>query len=209
MTSSRNTSPRGGSPPEFEPPGAVRDDAVLMAARSLALDVGYRRTTIADVARRAGLSRMTVYRQYEDLNAIWSALLTTELVAMLQAEATRAATLPTGRERLVAAASALPSGIAAHPLFRRALDLDPEMLLPLVVDRLGSSQRAVLVIVEEQITLGQADGSVRPMEPTTGALAVLLAAQSFVFSARVIAGSTQGDAVWVELPEFIDRYLRP
>ena len=45
-------------------------DPLLSAARDCVMDVGFRRTTLADVARRAGVSRMTVYRQYGDLASI-------------------------------------------------------------------------------------------------------------------------------------------
>src|SRR5439155_16686451 len=45
------------------------DESVLEAARACVLAVGVRRTTLTDVARRAGLSRMTLYRRYPDVNA--------------------------------------------------------------------------------------------------------------------------------------------
>ena len=44
------------------------DDRVLDAARACVLDVGVRRTTMTDVARRAGVSRMTLYRRFPDLD---------------------------------------------------------------------------------------------------------------------------------------------
>ncbi len=42
------------------------DDQILDAARSCVLDFGLRRTTLAEVARRAGVSRPTVYRRWPD-----------------------------------------------------------------------------------------------------------------------------------------------
>ena len=42
-------------------------DRVLDAARACVLAVGVRRTTVTDVARRAGVSRMTLYRRFPDL----------------------------------------------------------------------------------------------------------------------------------------------
>lgn len=184
--------------------------AILAAARSLVLDVGFRRTTVADVARRAGVSRMTVYREFPDLGAIWSRLLTDELVALLDAASSELAALPTARSRIVAAASVLVDGITAHPLMRRALDVDPELLLPLVVDRFGSTQRAALERIEGLIAAGRADGSVRSeLDPASASCAVLLTTQSFIFSARAVDGREDAAEVRAQLPSLLDRYLAP
>ena len=184
--------------------------AILAGARSLALDVGFRRSTISDVARRAGVSRMTVYREFDDISAIWSALLTDELVGLLRESAAHLAALPTARARIVGMVGVLVRGIAEHPLFRRALDMDPEVLLPLIVDRFGSTQRAALELLETELRAGQADGSVRAdLDPPTAAAAALVAAQSFVFSKRAIATRADAQQVTAELPTIVDRYLAP
>src|SRR3954449_7915646 len=54
------------------------DDALLDAARACVLAVGVRRTTFSDVARRAGVSRMTLYRRFPDLETLLSTLMTWE-----------------------------------------------------------------------------------------------------------------------------------
>lgn len=196
MTSQRHTQIQSVSP-------APRASALLDAARECVLDVGLRRTTLADVARRAGVSRMTVYRQYDDLGTLVSALLTRELTDVLAVVEDEVRHLPTARERLVEAAVRVVRRMDSHPVYRRVLDLDPEMLLPLVVDRFGSTQRAALVLVAAQVLEGQRDGSVRDGDPERIATAVLLACQSFVFSARLVDEETLG-----ELRPLLDGYLR-
>jgi AcrR family transcriptional regulator len=180
-----------------------RGAALLDAARACVLDVGLRRTTLADVARRAGVSRMTVYRQYDDLATLVSALLTRELTEVLAAVEDEVRKLPTARERLVEAAVQVVGRMDDHPVYRRILDLDPEMLLPLVVDRFGSTQRAALVLIAGQVLDGQRDGSVRAGDPEQIATVVLLACQSFVFSARLV-----DEATLAQLRPLLEGYLR-
>lgn len=207
MSSQRHTSPTPDEPPARS---AVDDDLVLAAARAAVLDVGLRRTTLADVARRAGVSRMTVYRQYGDLSSLVSALLTAELLGLLEAARQQVAALPTGRERLVEAGVRTVAALREHPLWRRVLELDPELLLPLVVDRFGASQRVALGLVAEQVAEGVRDGSVRAdADPALTATCLMLTAQSFVFSARILAAEAKAEAAGAELHRLLDTYLRP
>ena len=52
--------------------------AYLDAARASILDVGWRRATLTDVARRAGVSRMTIYRTWSDMPTLLGDLMTRE-----------------------------------------------------------------------------------------------------------------------------------
>src|SRR4051794_41760150 len=52
--------------------------AYLDAARACILDVGWRRATLTDVARRAGVSRMTIYRTWPDMPTVLGDLMTRE-----------------------------------------------------------------------------------------------------------------------------------
>jgi hypothetical protein len=149
---------------------------------------------------------MTVYRQYADLQTIVSELLTCELVALIDRSRAAVEELPTARERLVEAGVRTVEELAHHPLYRRVLDLDPELLLPLVVDRFGSTQKAAIDLVATQVAEGQRDGSVRAdVDPQLAATCLQLTAQSFVFSARVVEGQPVGP----ELRHLLDGYLRP
>ena len=184
-------------------------DPILSAAYSCVMDVGLRRTTVADIARRAGVSRMTFYRQYGDLDAAVGALLTAEVVAIVEEVRATRAQLPTARARVV---ELVPHGIRAlseHPLLRRVLDLDPEALLPYLVDRLGSAQQAIVEALRHEIEAGVRDGSIRPVDPATATDVILLTGQSFVLSGRLISLDERWDAVLDEVRHLIDSYLRP
>ncbi|MCW2707041.1 MAG: hypothetical protein QOD70_2347 [Frankiales bacterium] len=178
-------------------------NTLLDATQASILDVGLRRTTLADIARRAGVSRMTVYRQFDDLQTLVAALLTREITGLLAEVDAEVAPLPTARERLVEACVRTVERLGDHALYRRLLALDPELLLPFVFDRFGASQRASRDLIAAQLDEGRADGSVRDLDVDAAATAIQLICQSFVFSARLV----DQDAL-KELRHVLDGYLR-
>src|SRR5919109_3903658 len=119
------------------------EDPILDAARACVLAVGVRRTTMTDVARRAGVSRMTLYRRFPDLEGVLSALMTREF-GRLVADAAARAQGATTRERVVSMVVHGSRALAEDPLFVRLLDVDPELLLPYVTQRLGGMQKMAL-----------------------------------------------------------------
>jgi len=171
----------------------VGDDSLLAAARECLLDIGFRRITLTDVARRAGVSRMTVYRRFADVRSLVADLMTRELGELLAKAAADAAGACTVRERLVSATVAGVRELWADPLLGRLLDLDPELLLPYVVSRIGSTQRFVEQVLRANVEAGQADGSIRHGDSKIISRGVYLTLQSFALSVRP-AVSELGDA---------------
>jgi AcrR family transcriptional regulator len=182
--------------------------ALLEAARESVLAVGVRRTTLVDIARRAGVSRMTVYRAFPDVNALVAELMTAEFGALIEESTVVARRLPTARARLVESTVAVARALPESPLFRRVLDVDPELLLPYVVERFGTTQQLALDLLRSWVSEGQADGSIRAGDPRALAYGLLLTVQSFVLSARVPKSPSRTRAM-NELANLLDRYLRP
>jgi AcrR family transcriptional regulator len=182
------------------------DDRLLDAARACVLAVGVRRTTVTDVARRAGVSRMTLYRRFPDLEGVLSALMTREFGRVVAQAAERAAADEdaTARERVVAMVVHGARSLAEDPLFVRLLDVDPELLLPYVTQRLGGMQK--MAVAAGARALADADGSVRTdASPEVLSAAVELIARGFVLASH---GELELDP-WAELERAIDGYLRP
>ena len=75
-------------PIDARPSRTPETEAVLLdAARAELLAHGVRRTTASDIARRAGVSRQTLYRYWPDAHAVFAALVTREVLAALPAAA--------------------------------------------------------------------------------------------------------------------------
>lgn len=161
-------------------------DTYLDAARDCILDVGWRRTTLTEVARRAGVSRMTIYRTWADMPQLLADLMTREwgeVVADSLAEEDPDA--PTV-ERLVNDIVATVRRLRENELFVRIVDLDPELILPYLFSRRGRSQDGILELTVAALRDAQAEGAARPGNPVAMARAMLLAAHGFVLSAHTM-----------------------
>ncbi|MER5204180.1 TetR/AcrR family transcriptional regulator [Streptomyces sp. NPDC002825] len=188
-------------------------DPVLDAARDCVLAVGVRRTTLTDVARRAGVSRMTLYRRWPDVRTLVGDLMTREWIAVAAGAMPPADDDRPERARIV---EGLVAGVAAfrsHPLFRKILDVDPELLLPYVLDRRGASQDALLGLLVTALEDGHEDGSVRRVHPDLQARSLLLVVQSFTLSLRTMADENDPElseaAFLEELRTLLERTLTP
>jgi len=184
-------------------------DAYLDAARDCILDVGWRRTTLTEVARRAGVSRMTIYRTWPDMPSVLGDLMTREwggVVAVAASGPEESGTV----ERIVGTARRAITALRENELFVRIVELDPELLLPYLLARRGRSQDAILAMVTEAVRGGQAAGEVRPGNPVAIARAVVLAAHGFVLSAHTMVDDDVTEAdLDEELATLVRRGLSP
>jgi AcrR family transcriptional regulator len=175
-----------------EPPAAYLD-----AARACILDVGWRRTTLTEVARRAGVSRMTIYRAWPDMPTVLGDLMTREwgeVVARAVAEADASVGGATSAaDRIVAEVVATTRALRDNELFLRIVELDPELLLPYLLTRRGRSQEAIAELTAGRLREGQQDGSVRDGDPVAIARALLLATHGFVLSAHTMVDDEVGE----------------
>ena len=187
------------------------DDTYLDAARAAILAVGWSRTTLTDIARRAGVSRMTLYRRWPDTQTLLADLMTREWQSVVTAAAARPGATGTARERLSTGIVATVQALRADELVRRIVDVDPEVLLPYLLDRRGRSQEFVAEATAALIREGQREGSIRAGDPTTMARSLVLAAHGFVLSAHTMVDDGDRDSdvsqLDAELARLVDGYL--
>src|SRR5690242_12716069 len=173
-------------------PQKSSEDLALDAARESILTVGWSRTTLTDVARRAGLSRMTLYRRWPEMNALLGDLMTREWAGLVDL----GPTIPNHRERLVAGVVGTVSALRANDLFNRIVELDPEMLLPYLLNRAGRSQELVLALLTSEIRAGQAAGEIREGDADLLARALLLATHGFTLSVQTMTSEALDDTAF-------------
>lgn len=199
MSSLRNN-PRAGDP----------SDTYLDAARDCILDVGWRRTTLTEVARRAGVSRMTIYRTWTDMETLLGDLMTREWGGVVQAAVAAEDPGLGAVERMVEGIVGTVRNLRDNELFVRIIELDPELILPYVLSRRGRSQDLILAITSDAIRAGQATGDVRDGNPVALARGLLLAAHGFVLSAHTMVDDEVSEAeLDSELATLLTRTLQP
>jgi AcrR family transcriptional regulator len=187
----------------------VEDDALLDAAQACVLAVGVRRTTMTDVARRAGVSRMTLYRRHPDVASLLQTLMTREFSAIVAQVEGDAPPLPSGRARLVHVAIDGVDRLTRHRLFLRILDVDPELLLPYLTARLGAFQQLVVAAFERYVTDGVADGSIAAgAGPAAVSRTLELALRGFALAALTEGAEAARTTQLAELRRLLDGYLR-
>src|SRR5690349_8190374 len=209
MTSQRNNHGAAGAVALRDvAPSREIPEGVLEATRSSVLAVGVRRTTLTDVARRAGVSRMTLYRLVPDVTTLILEVMTQEFAALLTDAEAASARRRTARARIVTTTVEVARRLPDEPLFRRVVDVDPELLLPYLTDRVGSTQRLAAAHIRRMLAAGVADGSVRRADLDVLAMSMVLTVSAFVVSARLLDGVGRERAL-DELSVLLDGWLRP
>jgi AcrR family transcriptional regulator len=180
-------------------------DRILEAAAYCVIAYGVDRVTLAEIARRARVSRPTVYRRWPDTRSILAALLTRRITGALDEVPSRGVGRETLVERVVAVAEHLRRDDVVMSVLRKA----PDLAMVYIAERLGTSQQILLDAVASDIKLAQEEGSVRSGDPRQLAAMCLLITQSTIQSGQIVAPILDADALDVELAHSLNGYLKP
>jgi AcrR family transcriptional regulator len=176
-------------------------ERILAAAASCVVDFGVDRVTLAEIARRAGVSRPTVYRRWPDTQSIVAALLTRHVTEAMR----DAPLLGDDRESLVRQIITVADLLRRDRLVMSVLHSE---LAPIyITERLGTSQHMLIDALAARLRLAQRHGSVRAGDPVQMATMVLLIAQSTIQSAQIVEPILDADTLAGELAYSLNGYL--
>ncbi|KLI08802.1 TetR family transcriptional regulator [Mycolicibacterium conceptionense] len=182
-------------------------DQILDAAASCVLAFGVDRVTLAEIARRAGVSRPTVYRRFPDTQSILAALLTARIVGVLDETGSQGP----GRAALVARMVAVAARLRHDEVIMAVLHSAPEVAMVYIAERLGTSQQILIDALAGELKLAQEVGRksdrVRPGDPRQLATMCLLITQSAIQSAQMVEPILDAEALAVELAHALNGYL--
>lgn len=181
------------------------EDRVLEAAAACVLAVGVKRVTLTEIARRARMSRPTIYRRWSDTNGVLAALMTSRIAGVLDA----IPDVGVGRAALVERVVAVAEHLRNDEVVMSVLHDAPEFAMVYIADRLGTSQMILVDALAEAIKSAQDDGSVRAGDPQQMGAMCLLITQSTIQSAQMVEKFLDRDALNAELARALNGYLAP
>jgi AcrR family transcriptional regulator len=180
-------------------------DRILEAAAKCVIAYGVDRVTLAEIARRARVSRPTVYRRWPDTRSILAALLTVRIVGVLDDVPSRGI----DREALVTRIVEVAERLRRDDVIMAVLHSAPELAMIYIAERLGTSQQILIDTVAAELKVAQEDGSVRAGDPRQLAAMCLLITQSTIQSVQIVAPILDADALAGELATALNGYLTP
>jgi AcrR family transcriptional regulator len=140
-------------------------ERILDAAVEAASIHGITRLSVADVAKRAGLSRPTLYKRYSSKDALVSAAIVREAARVITAVQQAVDAVDRGeggKAALIAGIGTALRQLREHPLLDRIVRTEPEMLVPALTTDDGLVLSAVRPPIEAMIV-----DRFEPLDPVT------------------------------------------
>lgn len=178
---------------------------ILDAAAACILAYGVERTTLTEIARRARVSRPTIYRRWPDTRWVIAELLTLRIAGVLDAVPDAGA----GREAMVARVVAVAQHLRGDDVVMSVIHNAPNIAITYITSRLGTSQQILVDALAEAIKSGQSEGSIRAGDAHQMAAMCLLITQSTIQSAQMVADLLDADSLDTELAHSLNGYLKP
>ena len=113
---------------------------ILDAAAACILAFGVERTTMTEIARRARVSRPTIYRRWPDIRWVIAEVLTIRISGVLEAIPDRGVGREAMVDRVVLVAEHLRNDEIVQSVIRNA----PSLAMVYIAERLGTSQQILI-----------------------------------------------------------------
>ncbi len=148
-----------------QPEPNLQHDAALDAAMAAFLDFGVRRSSMNEIARRAGVSPATLYRWFEGKDELVGAVVLREARGILRSLKYAVDLTAPAEDQFAEGATILVRLLRDHPLVDRLKLTEPESILPLLtVEGAGLIELGTEYLVT-LIRDGQRGGSLAAFDP--------------------------------------------
>ena len=144
-------------------------ERILAAAREQFELEGIKRSSVEAIARRAGVTRVTVYRRYPRKDVLVEAVIGREARALIAEIDERTSAIESADERTVECFVLLLGWFREHALVRRMLTTEPESVLRALTVDAGSVIAIGTAYVADQIRRAQREGEYPEYDPEPAA----------------------------------------
>src|SRR3954467_10530504 len=173
----------------------VTFDRIVTAALDQFAEYGIRRSTIDEVAKRAGVSRMTVFRRFTSKERLVEFVVAREIrrgVTELDQAWDGAGSL---EDRLVHGFSFAMRFTREHPLFGRLLRSEPDVILPLVTVDGGPALALYRSLIAQRLHVEVRDGRAAPSDIDSAAEVIARMAMSLLLTPEGVITLHDEDSV--------------
>lgn len=182
-TASRSRPAGDGPGLQVQDREAKRRAAILEAARNLFQRYGYRKTTMEEIARDAGITKPTVYAYFDGKKDVLVSLVEWEGSRVLEAGLASTDDGAGAVEQLAAMFVAVDEFLKKDTFLRGIVSRDPDVLTPEVIRVAFDFERKIIGAVEKILEKGMDDGAIRKSDPRLMAYAMVRLHEAFTFSA--------------------------
>lgn len=140
-------------------------ERILDAALEQFQLVGIRRSSVEDVARRAGVSRVTVYRRFPQKDRLIEAVVMRELRRVIATIDAESGDIEDATERLAESFVVMLRVVRGHALLGRMLAVEPDEVLRYLTVEAGPAIAVATAFAAEQIRRAQQEGQAPEYDP--------------------------------------------
>lgn len=160
-------------------------ECILDAALRTILDFGVRRASVEEIARRAEVSHMTVYRRWPTKKDLLVAVFGRIADSIFAAVDDEVAALESYDDRFVAGFTGIYWRVRTHPVLSRTLETDPEAVLPVLTTGAGPALELATTYLAGHIANTARHGGVTVEDPYGVAEVFVRLTHSLVLTQRV------------------------
>ena len=187
------------------PEGDKTYEKILDAGLALFVEFGLRRTTMEDVATKAGIGRATAYRRFADKDQLIQVVILRECQRELSRIEADLGKIEGGLERVLESFVLAVTRAHRHPLLRRLMTSEPETILPMLTQRLWQMMGFFRIYLASLLDTVKKDGEIRDQSSEMLAELMLRLVQSMVLSPDGVMNPADEKSI----RNVAELYLRP
>lgn len=189
--------------------GDAKRDAILTAAMDVFANYGFKKTTVGDIIRAAGVSRATVYKHFADKGEIFDAVVRREMLEMLAEDRRVIAGEKTTRDRLRAVISTHAEQIRKKINLLRVTKERFAEIVPHTGERLRRMTAEATQLFADILQQGIDEGEIEVEDVETAAITMFYAVKGVFMGAVMDVWDADRELVIDSLVDLLMDGLRP